>query len=274
MNAIPPTHPLDIAMRLTPTEDGRLRGATSDEYWNMMGPFGGTTASLMLKAALDAPQRIGDPVALTVNFCAPVAKGDFFIDLKETRTNRSTQHWSMELSQGDGVAASATAVFAKRRETWTHQPAARPAIPPRETLVPMDTEGRNAWLSRYDLRFAEGAMNFIARADDDPAPSRSLLWIADKPARALDFISLASLADTFIVRIFLVRGRMVPAGTVSLTTYFHTDAAALGALGSEPLIGVADTKVFRQGYFDQSAELWSADGRLLATSVQTVYFKE
>lgn len=67
---------------------------------------------------------------------------------------------------------------------------------------------------------------------------------------------------------------MVPAGTVSLTTYFHTDAAGLAAQGTAPLIGVADTKVFRQGYFDQSAELWSADGRLLATSVQTVYFKE
>ncbi len=180
----------------------------------------------------------------------------------------------MELSQENGIAATATAVFAKRRETWAHQPVERPSIPPRETLVPMETAGRNAWLQRYDLRFAEGAMNFDARADDDPAPSRSLLWVADKPARALDFTSLASLADTFIVRIFLVRGRMVPAGTVSLTTYFHTDAAALAALDSQPLIGVADTKVFRQGYFDQSAELWSADGQLLATSVQTVYFKE
>ncbi|WP_369009888.1 hypothetical protein [Escherichia coli] len=31
--------------------------------------------------------------------------------------------------------------------------------------------------------------------------------------------------------------------------------------------------MFRQGYFDQSAELWGADGTLLATSVQTVYYK-
>ncbi|MEQ8268654.1 MAG: thioesterase family protein [Parvibaculum sp.] len=274
MNISTPPHPLDIATRLTPDRDGRLKGRTSDDYWNMMGPFGGTTAAVLLKAALDAPERIGDPVALTVNFCAPIAKGDFFIDLKETRTNRSTQHWSMELSQEDGVAASATAVFAKRRETWAHQPAEKPAIPPYETLTPINTEGRNAWLQRYDLRFAEGAINLEARADDDPAPSRSLLWIADQPARALDFTSLASLADTFIVRIFLVRGRMVPAGTVSLTTYFHTDAAALAALGTQPLIGIADAKVFRQGYFDQSAELWSAEGKLLATSVQTVYFKE
>lgn len=55
MNTTLPAHPLDIAMRLTPAGEGRLKGTTSDDYWNMMGPFGGTTASLMLKAALDAP---------------------------------------------------------------------------------------------------------------------------------------------------------------------------------------------------------------------------
>lgn len=273
-SSTPAVHPLDLAMKLTPDGGGRLKGRTSPAYWNMMGPFGGTTAALILKAALDAPARLGDPVALTVNFCAPVAEGEFTIDLTEARTNRSTQHWTMVLTQEHGVAATASAVFAKRRETWAHQPAACPAIPPFETLAPLATEGRNAWLQRYDLRFAEGAPNLDARADDDPGPSRSLLWVADKPERALDFTSLASLADTFIVRIFLVRGRMVPAGTVSLTTYFHADAARLAAQGTKPLIGVADSSIFRQGYFDQSAELWSAEGELLATSVQTVYYKE
>ena len=34
----------------------------------------------------------------------------------------------------------------------THQPAPRPPIPPFETLAPMETEGRNAWLQRYELR--------------------------------------------------------------------------------------------------------------------------
>ena len=256
------------------TGEGRFGGHTSPAYWNMMGPFGGTTAATLLRAALEAPQRPGDPVALTVNFCAPIAEGAFEVELREARTNRSTQHWTMTLAQDHGVAATASAVFAKRRETWAHQPAEMPSIPPHETLTPMATEGRNAWLQRYDLRFAEGAMNFGARADDDPAPSRSLLWIADKPGRALDFTALAALAGTFIVRIFLVRGRMVPAGTVSLTTYFHTDAAGLAAQGKTPLIGVADSKVFRRGYFDRSAELRGADGTLLATSVQTVYFKE
>ncbi|MEX2249852.1 MAG: thioesterase family protein [Parvibaculum sp.] len=267
-------HPLDIATQLVPMDDGRLRGTTSDDYWNMMGPFGGTTAAVLLGAALGSPKQLGDPVALTVNFCAPIAKGDFFVDVKEVRTNRSTQHWSMELSQGDGIAASATAVFAKRRETWNHRPARMPNAPPPATLAPMATEGRNAWLQRYGFRFVEGIPDFEHPRDDDPAGTRSVLWIEDVPARPLDFLSLAALTDIFFVRIFQVRGRMLPAGTVSMTSYFHTDAARLATQGTKPLLGVADARIFTQGYFDQSAELWSAAGHLLATSVQTVYYKD
>lgn len=269
------THSLDRATGLTALGNGRYEGHTSPDYWNMMGPFGGVTAAVLLQAALDAPARIGDPVALTVNFCAPIAEGAFFIDLKEVRTNRSTQHWSMELSQeGGGIAASASAVFAIRRETWDHQPAALPAIAPRETLRRFDTAGRIAWAANYDMRFSDGELIYEARPDDQPGSARSVLWMSDYPARPLDFTALAAISDAFIVRIFHVRGRAVPAGTVSITTYFHTDTAGLAATGTEPLIGMADSKVFRKGYFDQSAELWSADGRLLATTAQTVYFKE
>lgn len=44
-------------------------------------------------------------------------------------------------------------------------------------------------------------------------------------------------------------------------------------MGERALLGVADTKLFDQGFFDQSAELWSPDGTLIATSVQMVWFK-
>lgn len=269
-----PLHPLDLATQLTPSDDGRLMGRTSGAYWNMMGPFGGTTAATLLRAALEAPQRLGDPVALTVNFCAPIAEGAFEIGLNEARTNRSTQHWTMVLSQEHGIAATASAVFAKRRETWAHQPAERPALPPAETLPRLETEGRNAWLQRYEFRFAEGPMVLDPRADNDPASAYSELHVRDLPERKLDFVSLAALTDIFFVRIFQVRGRLVPAGTVSLTSYFHTDAAGLEAQGTKPLTGTADSSVFRQGFFDQTAKLWGADGTLLATTVQTVYYKE
>jgi hypothetical protein len=267
-------HPLDLATRLALRADGRLGGETSDAYWNMGSPWGGTTAATLLRAALESPKRLGDPVALTVNFCAPIARGAFTVSLREVRTNRATQHWSMELAQEGGICASASAVFAARRDTWPHRPAAMPDAPPASALAPMPTEGRNAWLGLFEFRFAEGEIGFEPRSEDDLADTRSVVWLEDVPPRALDFLSLAALTDIFFVRIFQVRGRMVPAGTVSMTSYFHIDAGELSKIGAGPFLGVASSRIFTQGFHDQSAELWSRDGRLLATTVQTVYFRE
>lgn len=38
-------HPFDQALQLTPAEPGVYTGASSNAYWNMVGPFGGTSAA-------------------------------------------------------------------------------------------------------------------------------------------------------------------------------------------------------------------------------------
>src|SRR5688572_14395052 len=122
------THPFDTATALQVVGDDTFVGRTSDDYWNFTGPFGGVTAATLLRAATKHPKCLGAPLAFTCNFCAPVAKGEFTVDVREVRTNRSTQHWYMELRQAEtGVTANATAVFAQRRASWSHQTAAMPA---------------------------------------------------------------------------------------------------------------------------------------------------
>ena len=107
------------------TAAGRARPAT--DYWAFVGPFGGCTAATILRALIDHPQRAGDPLSLTVNFCAPVAEGAFDLDVRLVKANRSSQHWCVEMTQGGGeVATLATAVFAERRPSWSHQQAAFP----------------------------------------------------------------------------------------------------------------------------------------------------
>ncbi|WP_436062301.1 MULTISPECIES: hypothetical protein [unclassified Phenylobacterium] len=64
-----------------------------------------------------------------------------------------------------------------------------------------------------------------------------------------------------------------PVATVSRSTYFMADEAALVRQGARPVLGVADARVFRHGFNDQSAEIWSDDGVLLAVSHQVVWFK-
>ena len=222
-----------------------------------------------------AVAEVGTPLALTVNYCAPVAKGAFTIRVREIRSNRSTQHWYAELAQsGAGITATATAAFAVRRETWSHFPAEPPPVAAPETLPPLPMTGMMEWLQRYEFRFANGKPSRLGSTPStEPVSALSHVWVNDAPPRPLDFQSLTALSDTFFGRIFHVRRAMIPIGTVSMTTYFHVDADDLAAHGSGPLLGVADAKVFAKGYFDQAAELWSRSRRLLATSHQIVYYR-
>jgi len=265
-------HLFDDATRVTPG-DSRWSGRTSDDYWAFVGPFGGATAATILRALLDHPQRAGDPLSLTVNFCAPIAQGAFDLDVRLVKANRSTQHWSVELTQnGAEVATLATAVFAERRPSWSHQQAEFPQGRPFEQILPYPKVAAS-WVKQYDLRFVEGDPDFGGAAQAAPASALSKLWIADRVPRKIDALSLMSMSDAFFGRVFHARREIVPFGTVSLTTYFHTDAQDLAAEDISRVLAVADARVFHKSYGDQSGELWSPNGRLLATTHQIAYFK-
>ena len=62
--------------------------------------------------------------------------------------------------------------------------------------------------------------------------------------------------------------------TVSMTIYFHADDAMLRAVGDGFVLGQARAHAFHAGFHDQSAQLWSSAGVLLATSHQLVYYKQ
>lgn len=266
-------HPLDAATRLE-NSGGSFTGATSDAYWNFTGPFGGATAATLLKAAMDHPRRQHLPLAMTINYCAPVAKGAFDIHVAEKRTNRSTQHFSVELTQGADTIATATLVFAARPEGFAHVTGKMPDVKAPEAIEPLQNKAPLAWIERFEMRFASG---FPAMRKDDSAPlgsPRTEVWMRDNPVRRMDFIGLMNMSDAFFARPFHVLGRLIQVGTVSMTTYFHCDESDLAGVGEDYLLGVADASIFTKGYADQSAWLWSRGGKLLATSQQMLYFRD
>lgn len=105
-------HPFDTAIALEQQGEDLWQGHTSAAYANMVGPFGGITAAQALNAVLRDPRRLGEPVAFTVNFAAALADGPFLVHARPARTNRSTQHWTVEMRQGEHTVATATAVAA------------------------------------------------------------------------------------------------------------------------------------------------------------------
>ena len=266
-------HPFDEALVLVPQADGSQLGHTSPAYANMVGPFGGVTAAQALNAVLQHPQRQGEPVALTVNFCAALADGPFRTVARPVRTNRSTQHWVVETEQAGETVVTATVFTAVRRDTWQAREHDMPAVPPPQD-VPLPTgRARVEWVHRYEMRFIEGGLP----ADWDGSgatASRTRVWLRDQPPRPLDYPALAAMADVFFPRIWRRRATLVPLGTVSMTVYFHADGDLLAATGHGHVLGQAQAQAFRKGYFDQTAQLWSASGDLLATTHQVVYFKQ
>src|SRR5262245_34768316 len=262
-------HLFDDATKVTPG-DSRWQGHTSDDYWAFVGPFGGCTAATILRALMEHPQAAGDPVAMTVNYCAPITQGPFDLDVRLVKANRSNQHWSVELSQDGGeVSTLATAVFAERRTSWSHQQAQMPASKPFEETLPFPSIAAR-WVKQYDFRFVEGEPK---RGGAGPVETFSKLWIGDRVPRRIDALSLMSMSDAFFARIFHARRELVPFGTVSLTTYFHADAADLEAEDTTRALGVADAKIFHKSYGDQTGELRAPGGRLVATTTPIAYFK-
>ena len=244
----------------------------------MVGPYGGVTAAALVQAMQQHPQCLGDPVSLTVNYAAAVGAGAFVIDANPVRTNRSTQHWMLTVKQADEqgqlqVVTTATAVTALRRQTWSTSDAPMPRVPPSaEAMRVPPLVDAVEWLNRYEMRFVDGILPMTE--DGAEHDSRSLLWVRDNPPRPLDFVALAAVSDVFFPRIWLRRAKHVPAGTVSITVYFHAGREELAAAGDGLLLAQARGQEFRNGFFDQSAQLWSESGVMLATSHQIVYYKE
>ena len=56
--------------------------------------------------------------------------------------------------------------------------------------------------------------------------------------------------------------------------YVHASAAQLKEEGLGYLLGQARGQEFRNGFFDQTVQLWNEAGTMLATSHQIVYYKE
>ena len=276
-------HPFDEAIALTALDADRFGGHTSQAYWNMVGPFGGITAATVLQAVMQHPSRLGEPVALTVNYASALVDGPFTVTARAARTNRSTQHWVVEVLQtsasgADETVLTATVLTAVRRPAWSVSDMPMPAVAVPQQVSLHQRFAPVEWVNRYEIRAVSGAIPQLwdgsLNSADASSASLTQLWVRDQPPRPLDFCALAAYADVFYPRIYLRRATWVAAGTVSMTVYFHASAADLAALADGFVLAQARAQVFHAGFFDQTAQLWSSSGRLLVTSLQIVYYKE
>lgn len=264
-------HVLDEAIAVTRTEDGVATARTHRQWENMVGPFGGITAATAASAVLSHPDVQGEVVAITVNFAAPLAPGEWSIAAEPVRTNRTSQHWTITARQGADVVVTATAVTGVDRDTWADTEAVMPEVDApdayAETRIPFPLK----WLQNYRMRFVAGEIPIppAPLADD----ANAMFWLRHAEARPWDAPALIAASDAFYPRVFRRRGPSVRASTITLTTYLHASDAELAAAGPYLLLRAGASR-YGRGLFEQRGEIWSEGGALLATTYQLVYFSE
>ncbi len=263
-------HPFDRAIALNPEGPNLFFGRTSDDYWNAISPYGGVTAATVLQAVLRHPDRIGDPIAMTVNFAAAIQAGELMVRALPVRTGRSTQHWQIEIMQAQDKQplVTATAVFAIRRNTWRDTEAAMPQVNGPQEFQRFMMARSLPFLERYDLRYVDSGPYAATET------SVTQCWIGDVPPRKLDFPAIAAFCDSFIPRLFVRKGAASPISTVSMSINFHIDTPSLSVRPGTFAFGQARANGFNNGFYDQEGKLWSEDGQLLATTHQMVWFKD
>ena len=112
------------------------------------------------------------------------------------------------------------------------------------------------WTHQYDFRFVEGEPSFYGSPAASPLDAYSKQWIADHTPRKIDMLSLMSMSDAFFGRVFLARRELIPFGTVSITTYFHTSSEELAAEDINARAGDCRRQDFPQ-------ELWRPARRIV-----------
>lgn len=230
--------------------------------------YGGWIAAILLKAVLDDSKTDGTASALTVHFLKQVPPGSQLrLRTRFLGAGRSLSFWQSELSVGDDEAPAslATVVLAKRKESDTFTDLTMPEVPRPNALPEAHPPG--AFGERCVIRAVTGVPPYN-RTD-----SRSITWVRETSGRTLDYVQLAYLSDHYAPRVFFRSPGPRPYATVTLSMYFHAGEAELRGLGDDYVLIDARGSRAEASTVGSRVELWSREGRLLATTEQLGWFR-
>lgn len=264
-----PAYTLDRSLVLEHFDGGRWRGATSPHYANRVGPYGGWIAALLMKAILDQ-QPGGEPLSLTVTFLGGCQDGPLDGSCRLLRRSRTNEHWTAEFADQTGtLIAHGVATFGVRRPTMElgiPQPPPAAISPADAPPRPNFGDSGPGFFRSYDYRQFVGKPFRV----NDTADSRG--WLKDADGRPLDYVSLAAAADAPMPRVFLRTTKPSGIATMTMSVYFHATPEAIAEAGGDYILIDSGMRIGRAGFHDQTASLWTASGKLLATTEQIVWY--
>lgn len=243
---------------------GRYAGNISRDFWVQAGPNGGYLAAIALRGAsflVDEPARA--PRSLHARYLSAPQAGPFELVAEVVRKGRSMTTVAVRMQQEGRDFVHASACFSEGFSGIAFQDCAMPEARPLEQSTAI--EKRIPLNHRYDMWHAVGG--------ELRESSRAVTggWIRFADPRPIDVLALAALWDAWPPAVFArameqrFRGA-VP--TVEVSVYFRRRVPLPdGAAGAYVLLR-SESTMADEGITEESAEIWSAGGLLLAQSRQ------
>lgn len=259
---------LDASLALAAVGPGVLRARADPAYEANTGMFGGWTAALLLKSVVDDPQADGSASALTVSYISRTPPGSA-LTLRPERIGggRSIAHWrSLLFVDGEAAPVAAAAiVLSNRRESVGFNERKMPPAPAPDTLA--DVRPPASFGQSTAVRYAIGGVPF------NQPTTRSLAWQREMSGRRIDAVGLAYLSDVGWPRVFATGSAPRASSTITMSVYFHATGAELDDVGDDwVLCDMIGTRI-ESSTVGSKADLWSKDGKLLATTEQLCWFR-
>jgi hypothetical protein len=249
---------------VSPLGAGRYAGRV-DSAWNgPAAPNGGVLAATMLRAAQaelgeDAPP----PRTVAAHFLAPPAAGPIELRVEVLRHGARVEACDVRLYQSDALMCQATIVCSAARPQSADLTRPAPPLPLPEAVDLVDVGQLTIAPPVFDqleIRPTLGAPIFAGAAE---ALTGGWMALRDDPA-PLDGARLCALCDLWWPAVFSLLHRPAAVPTIQLTVYLRAMARAVSA----PVFARFQTRQIAEGHLEESGELWSTAGELLAESRQ------
>ncbi len=255
----------DTALRPLEVGDGAFEADITDRWWIVTGPNGGLLAALLLRAAQQVVAERRPELAariLTVQFLAGPQLGPVRLEVGVEREGRRVAFATVAMTQAGRTLCQAKVTFvADLGGHFDVEDHTMPPTPPLEQCRWLDPEAS----------YGNARKRWDRREVSDSPPGTVASWLRLEPPVPVDAAVLALMCDNLPPSVRSrepdrARAERLHSTTIEMTFYFRR--AAIELRPQDHCLVVLRSASVLDGLHQEEGEVWSPDGRLLATSRQ------
>ncbi|MBK8254305.1 MAG: thioesterase family protein [Polyangiaceae bacterium] len=261
----------DLTVATTPiaASDNRYTFDIPDGWQQGRGAYGGLVLAALARAfVLFEPNKDRFLRSFNAEIAEPVMPGPAEVTVTELRRGNGLSSYTATLAQGGKNLVHSSAVLARARNA--DPPQLHMAIPTRSPWRDIEPLPLNP-----NVPFVPTFLQHVEMRSIGPLPFSGAKvpvtegWVRMRvPTPSLDAPEIIALADTWWPSLLTAASSPRPMATVAFTLQYFPATPPVDPV--VPLYYRGRVVAEQEGYFAESRELWTEDGRLLALNQQTI----